>query len=66
MLGAARHAVRAAPRLSDLGVVHERHPRLHGGSPARGQSVRLVPQPDTAHRWRRVAAGAYILRGLAH
>lgn len=57
LLRAARHVVWAATRLPDLCVVHERHPRLHGGSQAGGQSVRLVPQPDTAHSWRRVATG---------
>lgn len=58
LLRAAGHVVRAAARLPDLCVVHEGHPRLHGGGPAGGQSVRLVPQPDAAHRWRGMAAGA--------
>lgn len=57
VLRAARHVVWPATRLPDLCVIHEGHPRLHGGSQASGQSLRLVSQPYTAHSWRRVAAG---------
>lgn len=61
MLGAAGHAVRVAARLSDLCVIHEGHPRQHGRSQARGQSVRLVSQPNTARGWRGVASGTQLL-----
>lgn len=60
LLRAAGDAVWAAARLADLCLLHEGHPRLHGGSPAGGQSVRLVSQPHTAHRGRGVAAGVYL------
>lgn len=61
VLRAAGHVVWVTARLSDLCVIHEGHPRQHGCSQARGQSVRLVSQPNTARGWRGVASGTRLL-----